>query len=164
MFDLLKFLKLHFKKQTAFEISMGRQLGFWASRPPLQHFGVFLVLKMIMIILWFWSFRWFWWLLWLHCILGFSSSGDVVIDELAPGDEEQGDRMVVVTLVLIIFIISMRMRMMTERKIGMVWWGVGWAPYACLMKAFSDLGVADLMIMMIIVIIMNTHMSWWWSL
>ena len=51
MFDLLKFLKLHFKKQTAFEISMGRQFGFWASRPPLQHFGVFLVLKMIMIIL-----------------------------------------------------------------------------------------------------------------
>ena len=50
MFDLLKFLKLHFKKQTAFEISMGRQFGFWASRPPLQHFGVFLVLKMIMII------------------------------------------------------------------------------------------------------------------
>ena len=47
-----------------------------------------------------------------------------MIDELAPGDEEQGDRMVVVTLVLIIFniiIIMMRMMMMmTERKRGMV--------------------------------------------
>ena len=93
------------------------------------------------------------WLLWrLHCILGFSGSGDVVIDELAPGNEKQGDRMVVVTLVLLtLIIIIIMMRKMTKmmmkrgREGRWRWWPSPSLPYVCLRRSIWDLEVADLL-------------------
>ena len=52
----------------------------------------------------------------LRGILGLSGSGDVVIDELAPGDEEQGDRVVVVAVVLKSCSLRIRLTMVVMRR------------------------------------------------
>ena len=45
-------------------------------------------------------------------VLGLSGEGDVVVDELAPGNEEDCHRVVVETLVLVNIVISSRKSML----------------------------------------------------
>ena len=93
---------------------MGRQLGWLPPKPPSQHLGVFPVLPFDtinctpLLSLYFWVA-----LLPIvitdeteHAldvpdVLGLSGEGDVVVDELAPGDQEDRHSVVVEALVLI---------------------------------------------------------------